>query len=291
MMYTPSARAVAIATCVQAVGKERDDLQVIEALHRRGIEAVHAAWDDPCVDWPAFRLVVIRSTWDYPKRRDAFLSWADRLPCVRNPARVLRWNTDKRYLDDYRQAGLPVIPTCFLAPADPFVAPATPFVVKPAISCGAKDTARYGPGDGAAARKHVQRLQREGRSVMVQPYLSEIDAKGEVGVVFVGGVYSHAIRRAALLNTGQPADKVPLGVRHHEPAVEERRLAEEAMRRVPAQSSPLLYGRVDLVPGPDGSPMLLEVELTEPALFLDYSDNGADRFADAIATALGDRLV
>lgn len=287
MKHSQSVHAVAIATCADVVEKEPDDLQVITALHCRDIKAVHAAWDDASVGWSAFDLVVIRSTWDYPLRRDAFLAWAERLPRVLNPAPVLRWNTDKRYLDHFTQAGLPVIPTRFLGPADPFLLPTTPFVVKPAISCGARDTARYAPGDWAAALEHVRRLQREERTVMVQPYLAEIEAKGEVGVVFIGGAFSHAIRRAALLNAGQPAEEVPLGVRRHELTMEEKQLAESVLNAIPSLTSPLLYGRVDLAPGPDGSPLLLEVELTEPALFLDFSNNGVDRLADAIASALG----
>ena len=80
---------VALATCAGVVGREKDDLSVIEALRRRGIEAVHAVWSDASLDWPSFRLVVIRSTWDYIERRDDFLAWADALPKVLNPAPIL----------------------------------------------------------------------------------------------------------------------------------------------------------------------------------------------------------
>ncbi|MBL8794599.1 MAG: hypothetical protein JNM56_11895 [Planctomycetia bacterium] len=282
----PSPCSVAIASCAAAVGKEAEDLQVIDALHRRGIDAVHVAWDDPAVDWSTFRLTVIRSTWDYPRRRDAFLAWAEALPRVLNPSPILRWNTDKRYLEHFIKAGLPVIPTRFVEPGDPFELPGVPFVVKPAVSCGARDTARYASDDEAQAREHVRRLQAEGRTVMVQPYLAEIEANGEVAVIFIGGVYSHAICRGALLNAGQPAECVPLDVRPHEASPAEKRLAETVMAHVPGQASELLYGRVDLVPGPDGGLVILEVELTEPALFLGFSKGGVDRLADGIGTAL-----
>lgn len=259
---------------------------MIDALHRRGIDAVHAAWDDPAVDWSSFSLVVIRSTWDYPRRRDAFLTWAEALPWVLNPPTVLRWNTDKRYLEYFIQAGLPVIPTRFISPGEPVELPGVSLVVKPAVSCGARDTARYAPSDVSSAREHVRRLQAEGRIAMVQPYLAEIEANGEVAVIFLGGVYSHAIRRGALLNAGQPAECVPLDVRHHDATPEERQLAEAAITLVPGQASELLYGRVDLVPGPAGALAILEVELTEPSLFLGFSDGGVDRLADGIVAAL-----
>src|SRR5205814_2045769 len=124
------------------------------SLRRQEIEAVHAVWDDSAVDWSLFRLVVIRSTWDYPERHAAFLAWVDSLPRVLNPAEVVRWNTDKRYLADLARAGFPTVPTRFLAPADAFDPPSNPFVVKPAVSCAARDTARYEAGDEVQPREH-----------------------------------------------------------------------------------------------------------------------------------------
>lgn len=127
------ATQVALATCAAVAGAEKDDLRVIEALQHRGIETVHATWNDPNVNWNSFRLVVIRSTWDYIERRDDFLAWADQLPKVLNPAPILCWNTDKRYLGDVAKAGMPVIPTHFREPGDAFDPPPTPFFIKPAI--------------------------------------------------------------------------------------------------------------------------------------------------------------
>jgi glutathione synthase/RimK-type ligase-like ATP-grasp enzyme len=206
---------VALATCAEVAGREEDDLRVIDALARRGIEAVHAAWDDPAVDWSSFHLVVVRSTWDYPPRHSAFLTWAESLPCVLNPAPILRWNTDKRYLAELAAAGLPVIPTRFLEASADFEPPPGPFVIKPAVGCGAMDAACYAPGD-PAAQDHVRQLHDRGHTVLVQPYLPGIDAQGEVDVIFIGGVYSHSIRRRALLIEGRPAGEgqsLPLEVR------------------------------------------------------------------------------
>jgi glutathione synthase/RimK-type ligase-like ATP-grasp enzyme len=275
------------------VGREEDDLQVIEALRRRCVQAVHAVWDDPTLPWSSFRLVVIRSTWDYSERRAEFLAWAESLPRVLNPVPVLRRNTDKRYLDDLAKAGLPVIPTQFLEPGDHFQPPPAPFVVKPSVSCGAKDTARYEAGSTAAG-DHVRRLHTDGRTVLVQPYLSGIDVAGEVAVMFIGGVYSHSIRRGALLQTGASPDlaaSLPLNVQAHEAASEERTLAEQVLRQVAADPAELLYARVDLVPGPNGKPLILEVELTEPALFLEFSNGGAEAIAAALESGRGSSAI
>jgi glutathione synthase/RimK-type ligase-like ATP-grasp enzyme len=284
-----SSATVAIATCAEVAGVEKDDLKVIEALCKRGVGAVYAAWDDPSVDWPSFALVVVRSTWDYPLRRDAFLAWANQLPRVLNPLPILRWNTDKRYLDDLARVGIPVIPTRFLEAGDVFEPPSSPFVVKPAVSCSAKDTARYHADNETQACDHVRSLQASGRTVMVQPYCSGIEAKGEIAILIIGGAYSHSICRDAVLkHPGLPQEGagIPENVRTYEPKPAELALAERVMSHIPGGSSSLLYGRVDLVPGLNGEPTVLEVELTEPTLFLEFSEGATERLADSIASAL-----
>lgn len=104
-------RLVALVTCAEYDQLHEDDRTVIEPLARRGITAVPAVWDDPDVDWGRFDLSIIRSTWDYSSRRDAFLAWAASLPAVANPVDVLAWNTDKRYLADLADFGVPVVET------------------------------------------------------------------------------------------------------------------------------------------------------------------------------------
>src|SRR5207253_9524476 len=125
-------------------------------------------------DWSRFDLVVPRSAWDYAERRDEFLAWAARVPRVLNPLIVLEWNTDKRlYLTELAEAGVPVVPTTFVEPGEPFAPPDAPFVVKPSISAGGRSSARFEPADGHAAAALVRRIHAGGRTAMVQPLLDE----------------------------------------------------------------------------------------------------------------------
>ncbi len=243
--------AVAIASCAQFAGTEKEDHQVIAALGHRGLSVTHAAWDDPSVDWSSFALVIIRSTWDYPQRIDEFLAWASRLPRVLNPLPILKWNTDKRYLNDLSEAGVPVIPTCFLEPGEDFEPPAEVYVVKPAISCGAKDTARYHAGQESQAHAHVRRLQEAGRTVMIQPYLAGIESSGEISMMFIGGKYSHSVCRGAMLNDKNSVEQIsyPPNVRPYEATLADRVLADQVMASVPGGSDQLLFARIDLIPG------------------------------------------
>lgn len=280
--------SVALATCAEVAEGDEDSPALIAALAARGVEAVPKVWDDGAAEWNDFDLVVVRSTWDYAERRDAFLGWAESLARVLNPPAVLRWNTDKRYLRKLGDAGVSVVPTHFLSPGERFDPPERRFVVKPAVSAGSRHSASYEPDQAGEAREHVARLHAMGRTVMVQPYLDGIDSGGETGLVYIGDTYSHAVRKAPLLQPGQPpGDALYLEeqVEAARPSEAERAVADSALDVAP---DGLLYARVDLVPGPE-DPLVLEVELTEPSLWLGYAPGATERFADAIATALAAR--
>lgn len=277
---------IAIATYSGLPESDDDWLVLKAALAEVGVDAEPVAWDAPGVDWAAYELVVVRTTWDYSRRLAEFLAWADGVPALRNPAPVLRWNTDKRYLKDLADAGVPVVPTLW----DPAELPTgtgwEQVVIKPAVSAGAVDTARWGPGQEEDARAHLRTLADAGRTAMVQPYLSGVDAAGETALVFIDGGFSHASRKAALLADGaEPWSVLRTRIGPTTPTTAELAVAELALAAVPRPAD-LLYARVDLIPGPDGEPVVLELELTEPSLFLANHPTAPARLAAAIAKRL-----
>lgn len=252
---------------------------LVEALSRQGITATGHPWDAD-VDWASYDLVVVRSAWDYVDRHAEFLAWADRVPRLANRASVLRWNTDKTYLGRLADAGVPVVPTTYVTGI--FEAPSGEYVVKPTVSAGAADTARYGPADADAAHAHVARLLAAGRGVMVQPYVAAVESADETSVLFFDGVYSHGARKGPVLAGAEALPPELLDVGGREPSSAERAAAQQVLDAV---GEPLLYARVDLLPGPE-RPLLLELELAEPYLFLGTSSGAADRFAAAIVSWL-----
>jgi len=273
-----------------------DDLPPLSAaLDALGVETEVVDWDDPNTDWSGFELAIVRSTWDYPDRRDEFLAWAERVETATtllNPSAVLRWNTDKRYLADLARHGVPVVPTTFYAPGDAVdIAAEDATVVKPAVSAGARDAARYAAGDRDGVRSHVAGLNAAGRVAMVQPYMPGIDEAGESGLVFVDGVLSHGLFKAPILSSAvEMVDGVyaleTLAAR--DPTEAQHTVGTAALTATDAvlgrdAQPPLLYARVDLVPGSEGTPLVLELELTEPSLFHAYAPGSAARFAAAIA--------
>jgi glutathione synthase/RimK-type ligase-like ATP-grasp enzyme len=268
---------VALATCAAIPDLEPDDRLLLPALAAHGIEGVPAVWDNDAVDWDALDLVVLRSTWDYAERRDEFLDWARSLRRVENPVPLLEWNTDKRYLEELAAVGVPTVSTRFVAPGATFEPPAEPFVVKPSVSAGGRRSAWFAPEEAAAGQALVQRIQAEDETAMVQPYLA--DAK-ETALVYFDGVYSHALRRRVPLPAGRERSLFYLDehLAPTEPTAQERETAEVAIAC--ARWEPL-YARVDLLGG-----VVLELELTEPSLYLEYGAGSADRLARAISARL-----
>jgi glutathione synthase/RimK-type ligase-like ATP-grasp enzyme len=280
---------VALASTASARHLDADLPPLLAALESIGIDASVVDWDDPAVDWGRFDLVVIRSTWDYQGQLDAYLAWIDHVAAVGrivNRPDIVRWNTDKRYLRDLAAAGVSVIPTTFIAPGTAFSLPTVgEFVVKPAVSAGSKDTERYRAVDCDVARSHVERLLHADRVVMVQPYVASVDQRGETGLLFFGGEFSHAICKGPILVPG--VDEVEglykaEDISPRQPTTTERELAERVLDAVPGPRRDLLYARVDLVMGDDG-PMVLELELTEPSVFLAQHEGAATKFATVIA--------
>jgi glutathione synthase/RimK-type ligase-like ATP-grasp enzyme len=277
---------IALATCAALPDLDLDEQLLLGPLRALGVDTQPAVWDDGTVDWASFDLVVIRSTWDYTARRDEFLAWAQSVPRIVNSAAVVRWNTDKHYLQDLAKAGVPVVPTHWLEPTDAVDLPATGrYVLKPAVGAGSVDAALFDLGvahEAGLARAHAERLLATGQTVMVQPYLERIEAQGEAGFMFFGGEFSHAVTKGAML-----AGQVEMVAGLYKAEVIKPRIAttaeidvaRSALAAAPIAAEQLAYARVDLVPAADGSPLVIELELTEPSLFLGHAPGSAVRFA------------
>lgn len=290
---------VALITCAELPELTPDDRLLLGPLAERGIRAEPAVWDDPGVDWSDYRLAVLRSTWDYPPRRAEFVAWAATVPALANPVDLVCWNTDKRYLRELAAAGVPTVPTTWLDPEGVWEHPSDhgEYVIKPVVGAGSMDTGRYDLADAThreLATAQVKRLQAAGRLVMVQPYLTAVDTAGETALLFVAGSsglgFSHAIRKGPILagpDCGTEGLFRPEQITPRTAGEDELAVAERVLAALPGGPERPLYARVDLIPGPDGAPVLIEVELTEPSLFLAHDPGAAGRLADAIAARLG----
>ncbi|MBC7656223.1 MAG: hypothetical protein H7147_03500 [Frankiaceae bacterium] len=284
---------IALVTAIAAFSLDEDLAPLQKALQALGVEAPILAWDDASVSWQRFNAALLRSPWDYTDRLPEFLDWAEATSLqttLINPLSVIRANTDKHYLAQLAAAGLAVVPSVFAEPGDDAAAAlvaflnahrdAADFVVKPAVGAGSRDAQRYGRDQVDEATRHIVRLLNAKRSVLMQPYLPSVDADGETALMFFDGVFSHAIRKGPLLQKDEGPTRAlfaPEKITARTPGADELALATHILAALP--DGPLAYARVDLIRAADGSPCLLELELTEPSLFFAFAEGSADRFA------------
>ena len=287
---------VALVTARAARGLDEDMPPLTAALEAAGARSQIVDWDDEAADWARFDLVVPRSAWDYAERLPEFIAWAEqvaRATTLVNPLPVVRWNTDKHYLGELARAGAPVVPTWYVEPGEDagsvldevLAADASrELVVKPAVGAGSRDARRHKRADRAQILAHIAPLLAAGRSVMLQPYLESVDTSGETALMYIDGRFSHAIRKGALLPAaGAPSTAglfAPEEIVARTPGADELAAAERILRAAPFER--LTYARVDLLRDPAGAPELLELELTEPSLFLAHAPGSAERFAAAL---------
>jgi hypothetical protein len=275
---------VKIATTQRLPEPDEDEDLLLDALRARGLEPRMAAWDDPAERWDEPIPTVIRSTWGYYRHFEAFMAWverAERAGPLWNPLSIVRGNVHKSYLAELERAGHAVVPTVFLERGARVNLTALAHergwrevVVKPTVSGGSFGTLRVKIDDPARGEAHLQALLGE-REVMVQRYVESVDDYGERALVWIDGEFTHAVRKSPRffgqdehVSAALPiaADELALGTRVLAPFVRD-----------------LLYARVDVARDERGVPMIMELELVEPSLFLLQFPRALERLADGIA--------
>ena len=281
---------VALVTSAGLAHPDIDLPPLVHELSNLGVEAEIVSWDAD-VDWSMYEAAIIRSTWDYHRRLDEFDHWLTEVAThtqLWNPAEVIRWNLDKRYLVDLAANGLPIVPSEFVDSRQPnwqqrVMSFGSDIVVKPAVGAGSHGVRRF-TDDHDQAINYAHELIEHRQTPLIQSYLHDIDTYGEVGLVTAGGVLSHAFHKAAILD-GEPEwsgdDHVVEVITAHLPSDQELALCERVLAVLP----PTAYARIDLLPTNDG-PVISEVELIEPSLFLDVDAGAAQRIASAFASLL-----
>ena len=255
------------------------------ALEAAGAEVRPIVWSE-LFDGSKFDLVLPLVAWGYHKHFDRWMAVLDRLEeqqvRVRNPIPLLRWNSDKNYLAELYERGIPVVPT---EVAEALGEPAlerirahfgcTDLVVKPPVSASAWLT--FPIRDGEAIPEAVR-----GRRMMVQPWLQSITSTGEWSLLFFNGKLSHALAKVPVAGDFRVQPEHGGIIESCDPPPGSVEVALAALAAAPA---PALYARVDLVLGNCGSLQVIELELIEPALWLDRRADAARLFADAILSA------
>ncbi len=249
-----------------------------------GVEGVSWAETD---DLRRFDLVMPLLVWGYHRAghawHDATRAWDERSVRVRNPTSVLRWNSNKLYLDRLAKAGAPVAATLFVDRVDEAVMDEAArkfdsewLIAKPQVSASAWQTIRWRSG-------HSLEGGPSGPA-MIQPFLPAIASEGEISLIYFDGAFSHAIRKRPQPGDFRVQPEYDGIISSYLPQPDELDAATRILAEV---EEDLLYARVDLVRGPDGAPCLMELELVEPDLYLEHGPDGGAPFVEAIVRAAG----
>ena len=251
-------------------------------LERGGFEVEARPWNN-CGDVDAFDVILPLVAWGYQFDVAGWHALLDRLERdqapVLNPVPVLRWNSDKRYLEELGSRGIATVPTRFVEALDEAALDEArsdfgpQLVVKPPVSAAAYGTHRLGPGDAVPA-------DVAGRPMMIQPFLKSVMDEGEYSLIYFDGGFSHSIVKQARAGDYrvQPhlgGTEVPCA-----PPAGSRRLSESALAAAP---EPPAYARVDLIRLDDGELAVIELELIEPSLWLEHAPDQGASFAAAVS--------
>ena len=269
------------------------DYLVRDILQQRGVRVDEVSWRDPHADWDQYKLVVIRSPWDYQQSCSQFLDVLARIDASRanlqNPLKVVRWNVEKTYLRDLQNSGITIVPTAWLQ--SPTVAELTNLfqqlnadqvVVKPFIGAGATDTFWLNSDSSPELLQLIETLY-QGRLALAQPFVESVLSYGEISLTFFGGEYSHTVLKTPKTGDFRVQEEHGGIIHRIDPDPE---IIAFARRSLAAVQSDLLYARVDLVFLENQQPAIMELELIEPSLYLSYDEESPERFADAIEARL-----
>jgi len=285
---------IALATSAKYSALTEDDRLLLNPLNERGLAAEPAVWNDRTFAWQSYDAVVLRSCWDYHLQPEEFLRWIASLEAagvpIFNSAALIRWNANKIYLRDLEAQGTAIVPTLWSEPGSTVELQEQlhelsweKAVIKPRISATAYRTQLVTAENAASAQILFDEL-RSCVGVMVQKFMDSITTEGEWSLMFFGGQFSHAVLK--MPGTGDFRVQNDFGGTSR--IVDPPRPALETATRTVRSLEPSVYARVDGVIE-SGQFLLMELELIEPALFLESHPAAPSRFADAIAKALSSR--
>jgi len=257
---------------------------VKDAANQLKIELDFPNWQDKNVNWQKYDAAVIRSTWNYVPFRDEFVSWSQKVENetkLFNSSKIVKWNTDKKYLLELEQNEIPIIPTKFCSSVEEVESKldwafnqASAIAIKPSIGAGARLAGRASSID--EAKKLLKNIFENNRIAMIQPYIESVDTDGEKAIVVIDGKLSHVARKVPALTKGGHGDGAGLV------AIDKK--IEDIFEVIASKLSTwneLLYARIDVVEY-KGSYLLMELELTEPWLFMKYRPESSLDLLNAI---------
>lgn len=282
-------RKIALATSQLYAELSQDDKHVLNKLLYWGVDVEPIVWDSKDAAWNQFDAVFIRSCWDYHLRNDEFFKWIDSLAgqgiAVFNSPDTMRWNSSKTYLKDLQEKDIAVVPTVWINSSEDVDLQRImadkeweSAVVKPVVSANAYETWVTQPEAAAQNQTRAEEMLNKHGGILVQQFIENITRRGEWSFIFFDGVYSHSVIKKPQQGEFRVQENLGATVSGKKPP---RHLIHQAQQIIEKVGHDCLYARVDAVEG-KSKLLLMELELIEPSLYLEYHPKAAERFAEAI---------
>jgi glutathione synthase/RimK-type ligase-like ATP-grasp enzyme len=269
-----------------------EDSELLLFLQQKGLEIDFVVWNDDTINWENYNIVLIKSPWDYHEKISLFYSWLENIKLLGlrmlNPLDIIKWNSNKRYLDDISKAGLPVIPSIYLdqgtqIPTDNLLFKqlnTDKIVVKPCVSAGAKNTIILDEVSIVQQAKNINLLLLE-EEYIVQPFIKEI-ADGEWSFIFFNGQYSHSALKVPKQGDFRVQHYHGGSIIYPNPNAKHIQQAEKYVQKF---AKGTLYARVDGIVI-DETLCLMEIELIEPYLFLNAEMERQEHYYQALISLI-----
>lgn len=271
----------------QGVSNNEDD-ELLLFLQQKGLQIDFVVWNDNSINWENYTIILIKSPWDYHEEISLFYAWLKKMESLElrmlNPIKIIKWNSNKRYLDDIFKAGLPVISSIYLGKGTQIPTDNSLFtqfgtdkiVVKPCVSAGAKNTIILDEKSLVQQSETINLLLAE-EEYIVQPYVKEI-ANGEWSFIFFNGKYSHSALKVPKEGDFRVQHYHGGSILYPEP---DYKYIQQAQKYVQEFAVGTLYARVDGIVKED-TLFLMEIELIEPYLFLNSEKERQERYYQAL---------
>lgn len=281
-------KSVGIVSCDKWQNKIKEDLYLQQALQDLGIEAEIISWQKPLNKH--FDLLILRSIWGYQNEYENFKKWLlyvkkVGIPLFNDSEMVLKNILKDKQFEILERHGIATIKTNFLDKErfskenisnilEGFNCELC--VLKPSISGSGENTyviSKYNKKANLPNLLSTEEIfdtyyfplcNNKDLKIMFQPYISQIQ-DGEYSCIFIDGDLTHTMLRFPNIFHEK---KSSIFIEDPPKKIIELALLVE---KIP-EFKDYLYMRVDMVLI-DGTPYIMEVELTDPDLLTKYIDN------------------
>ena len=277
-----------------------EDKLLAESLKNLGLKVCRKSWDDPTFDWSSSRAALFRATWDYFERIQEFQDWFHQVrhkTMLINPAELIEWNLNKKYLLELNRSGIPLPPTAFIEQGSQktlqehyaslqLQGPSEKdCVLKPCVSAGAWHTYRIHHHELHKYEEVYAELVKT-ESLLLQEFQNNVPLFGERSYMIFGKRFSHAVLKKAKAGDFRVQSDYGGTVQLCEPSTEEIELAVRVVEACPYDP---VYARVDLFKDNQNQWALAEIELVEPELWFRMDKNSSSLLAQTIYQHLNEK--